>query len=1010
MTVMKARNSRSKKGSFAKSRFAKGQRRSKLKYRRIKKYSSKRKKTLFGKKRKSKKKLPKGLNKALGILLGIGILGVLGGIIFVGATLASVSKSLPDPDELLDRESAQSTKIYDSGGPEEGTLLYTVYGEYNREFVEIDEIPDVTKWALLSGEDIEFYDHKGVDLLGLAKATVANIFGGFSAPGASTITQQLVRNTLLYDFMGDAAYERTIMRKLKEILITIQLEKHFDKDEILQMYMNEVALGGTNYGFQAAAKAYFGKDVSELTLAESAILVGIIQAPSYYSPLYGSNPEEAVTRQHYVLDQMYDNRKYIAKISEKMGEKFEITEEIIEEAKNEEIAYNPVRTDIKAPHFVFYVKQQLVEEYGQERVERGGLKVTTSLDYDLQQIAEEEIQAGVERYKAPYNVNNGGLVAIDPRTGHIKAMVGSVDYWADPDPRVDGNVNVTTALRQMGSSVKPYTYLTAFHQGYSPALLTPDIPMDFGYDAQNWDDKYRGLLLARQALVESRNIPALYTLQLVGGVTEFMKTAETLGITTLTSPENYGLSITLGAAEMKLIEHTAAYGVFANGGVKQDTTTILKVEASDGEVLQEWKESDGTRVWDEKEVYLLNWTICDLGGQGRIYSNYYSAGNQRLCGKTGTTDGPRDLTTVLYYPNLVVGVWTGNNNNDVTIGPSGQAWSTTVPLPIANSFMNRVIGKFGSAWYTRPAGIVSGEVCKDTGLLAEDDTACDKVASVFVQGHVPETDHAHDELPICKSTGLIAANEDEAAKLGLIEYTRFVDITLENEDQQSSLEKWLAKSKVYKSLINIPDSAECPLELGPDNAPIITIESPATGSSYAKDDILTVQVDIKSLSSIAQVQYYIDDDMISTSKNSPFTLNYQIPSDATDGSHTLKAIATDSEGKTGEASITVIFEVESGEVSISITDPEDGNTITSTSVISAFASGSHSLIQSTIFRFIDTSDSSQIYNSTGTNNGGSIWTAGVPAGLPNGNYSLLVIATLTDSSTITSSAITVTKN
>ncbi len=1002
----------SKRSPFSKVRLSKGIKRSKLKYRRIKKYSSKKKgkKLSFWGKYTGKSKFKKGLNKVLGILLGIGILMILGGTIFIGATLASVSKSLPNPDELLDRESAQSTKIYDSGGPEEGTLLYTIYGEFNREFVEIDKIPEHTIWAFLAAEDIEFYDHKGVDLLGLAKAAYVNLTGGLTGPGASTVTQQLVRNTLLYDFMGEAAYERTIMRKLKEILITIQLEKSFEKDEILQMYMNEVALGGTNYGIQAASKAYFGKDVSELTLAESAMIAGLIQAPSYYSPLFGSNPEEAVYRQQWVLDQMYEKRSYIKRASEKKGEELDLTEDIITHAKELEIEYSPVRTDIKAPHFVFYVKRQLVEEYGQERVERGGLKVTTSLDWDLQQIAEEEIQAGVDKYKSAYNVNNGAMVAIDPRNGHMLSMVGSYDYWADPDPRVDGNVNVAIALRQMGSSVKPYTYLTAFHQGYSPALLTPDIPMDFGYKARNWDGKYRGLLLARQALVESRNISALYTMDLIGGVTEFMKTAETLGITTLTDPSNYGLSLTLGAGEMKLLEHTAAFGVFSQGGIKHDTTTIVKVETSKGETLYEWEDDEGTRVWDEKEIYLLNWTICDIAGQGRIFANHYQAGDQKLCGKTGTTDGPRDLTTILYYPNLVVGVWTGNNNNDPTIGNAGQGWSTTVPLPIANSFMNRVIGKFGTAWYTRPAGIVAGQVCKDTGLRAENNTECNKVASIFIQGHVPEVDHAHDEKPICKSTGKIATNVEEAEKLGLIEYQRFVDIVLSIEKHQVSLDAWLAKSKTYRALVNMPDEEECPLELGPGNAPILSITSPSSGVEYDVGEVMTVKVSIKSLTAITKVQYYLNDVLLSTVVKSPYTLNYQVPSDATDGSHTLNAIATDSDSKTGNASITVKFNTPNDPVAISITTPENGATITGATGVTANATGSYNLITAVTFKFVNQGDNSLVYNSPGKKVGdGNSWTGSVPNPLPAATYNLYAIATLNDSSTITSTAIEVTK-
>lgn len=922
------------------------------KYRKIKRYGPNRQK---GKSSwnsispTTKKGLKKKLGRAFGIFLGVLILSAIGGTVFLGATLASISASLPNPDKLVDRASAQSTKIYDRGGPDEGQLLYTIYGDQNREFVKIDKVPEHTKWAFLAAEDVEFYDHKGLDLPGLMKAGYGYVFKKQTSRGASTITQQLVKNTLLYDILEEQAYEKTVSRKVKEMLITMQLEQSLSKNDILQLYLNEVPLGGTNYGVQASSKAYFGKNVSELTLAESAVIAGLIQSPGVYSPLFGSNPELAADRQAYVLDQMESKMDIINKTSERSGSDFVLTQEMIDEAREEEIVYSPVRIDIKAPHFVFYVKQILIDEYGIDRVERGGLIVTTSLDWDLQQIAEEEIIAGVDRYRAAHNVNNGSMVVMDPKTGQILSMVGSYDYWAEPDPRVDGNVNVTTSPRQMGSSVKPYTYLTAFSQGYSPALLTPDIPLDFGYKAQNWDNRYGGLMLARQALVESRNIPALYTMQLIGGPDAFIKTAETLGITTLTERDRYGLSLTLGAGEMKLLEHVGAFSVFANGGTKYPISPILKVETYEGEILEEYDPESGRQVWDEKEIYLLNWVICDLGGQGRIFPEQYRVGDQLLCGKTGTTDGPRDLSTILYYPNLVVGVWTGNNNNDVTIGNAGMGWSTTVPLPIANSFMSRVIGRFGNAWYTRPAGIVAGTVCADTGLLATETSKCAKVPSVFVQGKLPPIDNSRIEKPICKATGKIATNEEQAVKLGLIEYKTFLMIDLPIDGHQSALDAWLAKNEAYSSLANLPEEAECPLNLGPDNAPVITIKTPADGSTFDPGDTVSLTVDIRAATDIKSVAYSFDKTPVSSVTNKPYSYNYTIPPGTTGGTHTFTATVTGTDNKTGSAFVSIKVNAATSNVEIIINTPSNNGTLEAGDKIEATVSGNIALVTGVTF-------------------------------------------------------------
>lgn len=932
--------------------------------------------------------------------MGIVVLATLVGTIFIGATLASISSSLPNPNELIDRQSDQSTRIYDRGGPENGVLLYTIYGDQNREFVSLDKIPDHTIWAFLAAEDAEFYEHKGLDLPGLAKAAYNYLIKRSSERGASTISQQLVRNTLLYDTLKEEVYEKTISRKAKEMLITMQLEQTFSKDEILQMYLNEVFLGGTNYGIEAASKAYFAKDVSELTLSESAILAGIIQAPGVYSPLSGTNPELATERQTYVLDQMLAKKELIGRISKKNGSEFKVTEEMIDEAKAETLVYSSTRIDIKAPHFVFYVKQQLVDEYGVEKVIRGGLTVTTSLDYDLQTIAEQEVQAGVDRYRAAYNINNASMLVMDPKTGQILSMVGSYDYWAtDEEHKIDGNVNIITQLRQMGSSVKPYTYLTAIHQGYSPALLTPDIPLDFGanYKPRNSDDRYQGLMLMRQALVESRNLPALYTLQLVGGAGEFVRTAETFGVTSLTNTDQYGLSITLGAAEMSMLEHTAAYATFANNGVKAPTTAILKVATASGEVLQEWAPGEERSIWDEKEIYLLNWMLCDLSGQGRIFPQYYRVGSQQLCGKTGTTDGPKDLTAFLYYPNLTVGVWTGNNNNDVTIGASGQGWSTTVPLPIANSFFARVLNRYGTAWYTtRPAGVVSGVVCRDTGLLAKDDTQCDKVASVFIQGRLPEFDNAHLKKPICKETGKVASNETEANAMGLIEYKTYLKITLSNTGQQSALDKWLATNSTYSSLSAIPEEAECPLHLGPGNTPMVAFTSPVANQTFLPETMVQLMVTTNALHGVTQVEYFWDGSSIGVVTAAPYSKNTTIPASASSGSHTFRARVTDADGLTGESTIAIIVNsVSSFTISAPVISP--ASPIDAGTQIQSVVSGSYASIDKVLFVLENKSEPGKRSEMTASlSSPATLWKHTVTSenllGLPSGQYKLYAIA------------------
>ncbi|MGI6423537.1 MAG: transglycosylase domain-containing protein [Candidatus Dojkabacteria bacterium] len=837
-----------------------------------------------------KAKMKKIAYIAVGILFFIGCIGLIG----AGIYLKSLQNSLPAPDKLVERTSDQSTQIFDRNG----LLLYTVYGDQNREFVSLDKIPEHTKWALLAAEDIEFYQHKGLDYLGIVMSAVQNLKSGKIVRGASTVTQQLVKTTILYDVLGDKAYEQKYSRKIKEILITMQVEQSFTKDEILQMYMNEIPLGGVNYGFQAAANAYFGKDVSELTLAESALIAGLIQSPGTYSPLFGTNPDMAKSRQTYVLNQMLKHKNLTG-----------VTEEQIEQAKNEELVYRTRRIDIKAPHFVFYVKQQLENEFGVDRVERGGLKVKTTLDYSVQEIAEEEVRNAIAKKGLPFKVNNGAAVVMNPNTGEVLAMVGSVDYWNVDNPKVDGNVNVTTSNRQVGSSAKPYVYLAAFSKRYGPWTLAPDIKMSFGnYRPDNWDKTFEGIGTARRNLGRSRNLPSAYTLQLVG-IDSFLQVTEKLGITTLRNKGDYGLALALGAGEMKLIEHTAAFGVFANEGVRNETVSILKVEDSKGNVLKEIEEFNGKQVIDEKEIYLLNYIICNLSGIGdRIGGSYSRIKGVNLCFKTGTTDGPKDLTTVMYHKNLVVGVWAGNNDNTVTPG----AWGVSLPLPMAYSIVNRLADRYPVESFTRPSGILSTAVCKDTGAVPAEGVECEKEPTVYIAGRPPQMD-TREVVPICTANGLIPTNLAAARQYGLVTDKIYMTFKLENPMQREAYQTYLMSEEGSVYIFEKPASGICPLPLGPDNAPVVEVEKPVVSAQFKKNETMEIKGTVRYLDEIKEFTISIDGTAIegATLVNGEYSLTYPVTT-LSIGNHTLVISAKDKHNKVGSKSVpfSVIHSIE----------------------------------------------------------------------------------------------------
>ncbi len=894
------------------------------------------KKTKYGRRKKKKSKVnkfKKFVSKIFSALVAFSFFCVVIGLVIIGIFLKEVNETLPEPGELLERKQDESTIIYDRNGEK----LYQIYGDKNRVHKRLEEYPPHVVIAVLSAEDAEFYEHKGLDWIGIARCSYLSgkkyLTGKGILCGASTVSQQLVRNTLMFEAFGKDAYDRSsfinaVKRKLREMLMTMQVEKTMSKDELLEMYMNEINLGGVNYGFEAGAQSLYGKPVEEITIEEAAVLAGLIQSPSRYNPINGSQPKMAEQRKNYVLTQMlkhqdtFENGALANHID--LGD-FEISEEDIEKAKEVEIEYTPGRTDIKAPHFVWYVKDEVVhmEDFNLEMVERGGLRIHTTLDWETQKIAQKSVTNGIKKRGSKYGIKNGSMVVMTPNNGEIVAMVGSVDYWNPDDPKVDGNVNVATSIRQMGSAFKPITYLTSFHQGYTPGTAAPDLgEFDFGYDARNWDRKFYGMMTAREALVRSRNIPALNTIQTVG-IDPVIQSSEKLGVTTLTHRNRYGLSLTLGSGGEKLLEHTAAFSVFANEGVKVGPESILKITDSQGNILYEKDESLKEQVFDEKEVYLLNWTLCDIGGFGDqlVSHNYMDGGRRMACGKGGTTNGPRDLSGFLYHRNLVVGTWAGNNDNSIVRNAS----SSTVTVPIAGDFMRNgtIKKKYPSKLFSKPSGISQGVVCKDTGLLAGKDTDCPKESTIYIRGRAPATDN-REIIKVCKDNGKMPTNLEVAEKFDLVKNRVFLNYKYHNPNQQRHYIEHFSKNP-YNYLFELPETGECDVDLGDGGQPLIEFISPSDGTIIDAGTTVELVSTAYATKGVDYVQYKLDGSLIAGSKTQvePYNYVWNIPTDIEEGAHTLTVEVYDKSGTRAMSSISIVVNNAYKQVELTLVSPSN---------------------------------------------------------------------------------------
>jgi 1A family penicillin-binding protein len=617
------------------------------------------------------------------------IMGAVGMILYYNATL-------PDIHDLAQRDAPQSTKIYSR----DGTLLYEVHGEFKRTRVNLDQINPHLKHATIAIEDKDFYKHGAISPVGIIRAIIANYRSGTVSEGGSTITQQFVKNAML-------SRERSFARKAAEIVLAHKLEEKYSKDEILTEYLNEIPYGRNAYGAEAAAKAYFDKSASELTLVESAYLAALPQAPSYYSS--SNNAEAWEARKNKVLDLMFE-QNYIDWQQHGL-------------AKEEKVAFRQVKTSIIAPHFVTWVQNTLTEKYGRQFLEEGGLKVHTSLDLRLQSLAEQVVKEGATLNAQRYGAYNAALVAVEPASGKVLAMVGGKDYFGTPEPagcrpgvncKFEPAVNVATSNRQPGSSFKPYAYVTSFKPefGYSPASRILDAPITFagGYSPQNYDGGFRGWTTIRKALAGSLNVPAVKVVAAVG-VKNVVETAKGLGIT---SPmQNCGLSLVLGGCEVKLVDHTAAYAALGNMGKFNGNTPFLRIEDKRGNVLEEYQEQNKQVVNPEAAYELINIMTDDASRQyifGR--NNPLNLPGRPVACKTGTTQSWKDGWTLCFTPQLAVGVWTGNNDSSLMKAGSDGVFTAA---PIWRKFMEQALASQPVQDWPVPQGIVQIRVDKNTG-------------------------------------------------------------------------------------------------------------------------------------------------------------------------------------------------------------------------------------------------------------------------------------------------------
>lgn len=799
-------------------------------------------------------------------ILCIGLLFLA--LCFIGGTILMVKLSgeLPDPDRLYNRSIAQSTKIYDATGQH---LLHEFYQDQKRTLVELDEVSPLLPKAVIAIEDKHFKDHKGVRILSIIRAGFNNLIGKKSGGGgASTLTQQLIKNVLVGN-------ERTFFRKVKEALLAIKAEQQYTKDEILKMYLNEVPFGSTNYGIESASQSYFQKSAKDLNLPEAATLAAIIQRPSAYL----KNLEALKERRNLVLYLMFEQ------------------DFISEQEKNtaQQAPLNLTRSTgvLEAPHFVFYVQDELQTILGQTDVERGGYKVYTTLDFDKQMSAEKIVKENGDRFAKENNANNACLVAIDPKTGKIISMVGSRDYYND---EIDGQFNVVLSKnRQPGSSFKPFVYLAAFEKGYTPNTTLYDVRVDFDqrsgtkFSPHNANFNEYGQITLQKALQGSLNIPAVKTMYMIGGLKPTIEFAERFGYTTLDPNGDYGLSLVIGGASIMPLEHTAAYAALANKGTYFPPYSITKIENDLGEVIFERKDIVGTQAVSPELAATMSNILTNNPLRAFIFGtkNNLTLPDRPVAAKTGTTNDNKDAWTMGYIPSLSVGVWVGN-----TIPAEMKGGGERLAGIIWNQFMREALKD------TKP----------ELFSPSPQETLPSKAIFNGIDGGV--------KLKINSSNGKIATSSTPpqfvVEKLFIMPHDilHYVDkndplgpepLNPQDDPQyqnwENAFQTWLKKKQDKGELITTdppPTELDDMGATSQEGALSLEIISP-TVRQVISDGLVDIKINASGERGIAQASFQIDGSSIGTSKEAPFSFSFN-GATLTKGDHTLRVTVVDDIG------------------------------------------------------------------------------------------------------------------
>lgn len=793
--------------------------------------------------------------------------------VVASGAVAWVTKDLPEPGALTNREVKESTKIYDRTG---ATLLYEI-GEVHRTRVRLADVSLVMRNATIATEDREFYAHRGISLRGILRS-LARARPGRRLQGGSTITQQLAKNVLLTP-------ERTFARKLKEQLLAVAIEQRYTKDQILELYLNEISYGANAYGIEAAARTYFSTSAKDLTPAQAALLAALPKAPTYYSP-YGSHTDELYARQRRILDVL--------------GELQMLNNPEVEAAKQVRFQFTTRREPIIAPHFVFYVRELIEREYGETLVEQGGLKVTTTLDLNMQRAAEDAVAQQAPK-NLPFGARNAAFVAINPKTGEVLAMVGSVDYF---DTTNDGNVNVAIRPRSPGSSFKPIVYAEAFRKGFTPDTVLADVPIDFAaagkpYTPKNFDLKYRGPVTIRHALAMSLNIPSVQALYLAG-VHDAVALARRMGFTTLTDPDRYGLSLVLGGGEVRLLDEVSAYGVFATEGTRYPHWAVEKVEASDGRVLFDRTTQPvvGETVLEPQIARLVTSILSDNAARAPVFgaNSPLQLGERPVAAKTGTAQEFRDGWTVGYTPSLVAGVWVGNNDNT----PMKREPGVYTAAPIWNAFMRRVLQGTPIERFTPPEKIETGKGPLD-GKLPE-----------MTVRYEPESG-----LAFPTSCGFEVGVPRRMIEFhSILQYVRRDDPRGEPPGDLSSEPQytpWEAGVTTWREKDNAerPDDATHYVDRLPDSQcdpsllegrPNIEFRSPQ--DVRVRKSPVKIAVDIRSPTTVIRVEFFAGDQKLATRSEAPWETLYRFGSDV-HGEIVLRVRVTTETGRVTEVRKTL---------------------------------------------------------------------------------------------------------